>query len=128
MKRQESLFVALCLGTVAFVIGLIYPQIAEQAVAHYYPLERRWAFEAHPQGLAMDFYGRLGQALVAWAVAVMASLAIAGRIKSPLSERTAGLLTAWALAFTVLGIMYYAWTLYFRVPTPAPLPDWYQPR
>lgn len=128
MKRQEALFVALCLGTVAFAIGFVYPQIAEQAVAQYYPLEHRWSFEARPQGLAMDFYGRLGQALAAWAVAVIASLAVVRRIKRPLSERTAGLLIAWALTFTVLVMMYFAWTLIFRHPTPAPIPDWYRPR
>ncbi len=55
------------------------------------------------------------------------SLAVARRFKS-LSERTAGLLAAWAITFTVLVIMYYAWTLYFRHPTPAPIPDWYRPR
>lgn len=127
MKRQEALFVALCLGTVAFAIAFVYPQIAEQAVALYYPLEHRWSFEARPQGLAIDFYGRLGQAMAAWALAVIISLAIARRFKS-LSERTAGLLIAWAITFTVLVIMYYAWTLYFRHPTPAPIPDWYRPR
>ncbi len=128
MKRQEALFVALCLGTVAFAIAFVYPQIAEQAVAHYYPLERSWSFEARPRGLAMDFYGRLGQAVAAWALAVIVALPFVRRIKTPLSERTAGLLTAWALTITVLVIMYYAWTLYFRHPTPAPIPDWYRPR
>jgi putative flippase GtrA len=128
MKRQEALFVALCLGTVAFAIGFVYPQIAEQAVLQYYPLEHRWSFEARPQGLAMDFYGRLGQAMVAWAIGVIASLAVVRRIKKPLYERAAGLLIAWALTFTVLVIMYYAWTLFFRHPTPAPIPDWYRPR
>ena len=128
MKRQEALFVALCLGTVAFAIGFVLPQITEHAVVQYFPLERRWSFEARPQGLAMDFYGRLGQAMVAWAIGVIVSLVVVRRIKTPLSERAAGLLTAWALTFTVLVIMYYAWTLFFRHPTPAPIPDWYRPR
>ena len=127
MKRQEALYVALCLGTVAFAIGFVYPQLAGQAVAQYFPVEHRWSFESRPEGLAIDFYGRLGQGLVAWAIGVIASLAIARRFKS-LSERTAGLLAAWAITFTVLVILYYAWTLVFRHPTPAAIPDWYRPR
>ncbi len=128
MNRQSALYIATCLGTVAFAIAFVYPQLTEQAVAWYYPLERRWAFETKPTGLAMDFYGRTAQAVVAWALAVVATLAITPRIKRELSPRTAGLLAAWAIAFTVLVIMYYAWTLYFRHPTPAPIPDWYRPR
>ena len=127
MKRQEALYVAMCLGIVAFAIGFAYPQLAEQAVLQYFPLEHRWSFEARPQGLAMDFYGRVGQAMVAWAIAVIVSLVLARRFKT-LSERTAGLLAAWAITFTVLVIMYYAWTLFFRHPTPSPIPDWYRPR
>ena len=127
MKRQEALYVAMCCGTIAFVIGFVYPQLAEQAVAWYYPLERRWAFEAKATGLAMDFYGRLGQAMVAWAIGVIASLAIARRMKS-LSEKVAGLLAAWAITLTLLVILYFAWTLFFREPTPSPIPDWYRPR
>jgi len=127
MKRQEALYVAMCCGTIAFVIGFVYPQLAEQAVVWYYPLERRWTFEARAPGLAIDFYGRLGQAMVAWAIGVIASLAIARRLKS-LSEKMAGLLAAWALTLTLLVILYFAWTLVFRHPTPSPIPDWYRPR
>jgi hypothetical protein len=128
VKRNEALYVATCLGTIAFAVAFVYPQLAEQAVAWYFPLERRWSFEARPQGLAIDFYGRLAQALVAWSVAVIVTLPIVRRIRRPLSERVAGLLAAWALTLTLLVILYFAWTLLFRVPTPSPIPDWYRPR
>jgi len=128
MKRQEALYVAMCIGMIAFAIGFVYPQLAEQAVAQYYPLEHRWTFEARPTGLAMDFYGRVAQAFVAWALVVGITLAITPRIKRDLSPRVAGLLAAWAITLTVLVILYFAWTLYFRHPTPAPIPDWYRPR
>jgi hypothetical protein len=128
MKRQDALYVAMSVGMIAFAIGFVYPQLTEQAVAWYYPLERRWAYEVKPTGLAMDFFGRTAQALVAWAVVVAATLAIMPRIKRPLSPRVAGLLSAWAIVLTVLVILYFAWTLYFRHPTAAPIPDWYRPR
>jgi hypothetical protein len=128
VRRQEALYVAMCLGTIAFAVTFVYPQFTEQAVAWYYPLERRWSFEARAQGLAIDFYGRLAQALVAWAIAVIATLAIARRVARPLSDRIAGLLAAWAITFTLLVILYFAWTLVFRVPTPSPIPEWYRPR
>jgi len=127
VKRQEALYVAMCCGTIAFAIGFVYPQLAEQAVAWYYPVERRWTFEARAAGLAIDFYGRLGQAMVAGALGVIVSLAIARRMKS-LSDKLAGLLAAWALTLTLLVILYFAWTLVFRHPTPLPVPDWYRPR
>lgn len=128
MKRNEALYVAMCLGTIAFAIAFVFPQLTEQSVAWYFPLERRWSFEVRPQGLAIDFYGRLAQALVAWSVAVIVTVAIARRITRPLSERMAGLLAAWALTLTLLVILYFAWTLLFRIPTPSPIPDWYRAR
>lgn len=128
MSRKDALYVAMCLGTLAFAIAFVIPHFTEQAVAWYYPLERRWAYESRTTGLAMDFFGRLAQALVAWAVTVIASLLVTRRIRAPLSERAIGLLAAWALTLTLLVILYYAWNLYFRHPTPSPIPDWYRPR
>jgi len=128
MSRKDALYVAMCLGTIAFAIAFVYPQFTEQAVAWYYPLERRWAYETRATGLAMDFYGRLAQGLVAWAATVIAALLVALRIKRPLSERATSLLAAWAVTFTLLVILYFAWNLYFRHPTPSPIPDWYRPR
>ena len=81
-----------------------------------------------PSVLGMDFYGRCAQGLAGWAIATILSLAITKRIKADLSQRAAGLLAAWAVAMIVLCIMYFAWTLVFRVPTPSPLPTWYIPR
>jgi hypothetical protein len=128
VKRNEALYVAICLGTIAFAVAFVYPQLAEQAVAWYFPLERRWSYEVRPPGLAIDFYGRLAQAMVAWSVAVIVTLAITRRIKRSLSERAAGLLAAWALTLTLLVILYFAWTLLFRIPTPSPIPTWYRAR
>lgn len=127
MKKAEALFVALAAGTIAFAFAFILPSLAGEPVAWYYPLDHRWAFEVAPTGLAMDFYGRLLQALAAWAITVMIVLPIARRFSS-LSVRLAGLVTAWAITAVLLVTLHYAWTLHFRRPVPAELPRWYQPR
>ncbi|CAN5780327.1 hypothetical protein BH11MYX2_BH11MYX2_14700 [soil metagenome] len=128
MKRQDGLYVAMCIGAIAFCIAFVLPYFVTQPVAWYLPIDRAWEMTVKPNGLGIDFYGRCAQGLVGWAIAVMASLAITKRIKADLSPRMAGLLAAWALGMIVLCIMYFTWTLVFRVPSPAPLPTWYIPR
>ncbi len=129
MKRQDALYTASCIGTIAFCIAFVAPQFTGQAILQYFPLERSWELTAKPEGLAMDFYGRLLQGIVVAAVAIVASLLITARVKTErLPQKLASLLVAWALAFVVLSMMFYVWTLAFRVPTAAPIPDWYIPR
>jgi hypothetical protein len=129
MRRQDALYAAACIGTIAFCVAFVLPQFTEHAVLWYYPLDRAWELTARPEGLAMDFYGRTLQGIVAWGIAVVASLAITRRVRTErLSQRMASLLAAWAIAFVVLVMIYYAWTLAFRLPSPSPIPDWYVPR
>lgn len=129
MKRQDSLYAAACLGTIAFCIAFVVPQFTGQAVLWYFPLERNWELTTPPATLAIDFYGRLLQGVLVAAVTVALTLAITRRLKTQkLPQKAASLLAAWAIAFVVLVMMYYAWTLAFRVPNAAPIPDWYIPR
>ena len=74
MKKQEALFVAMCAGTIAFAFAFVAPMLAGEPIVWYLPLERRWTFETRPDGLAIDFYGRLLQGLVAWAAIVWFSV------------------------------------------------------
>ncbi|MGE0550244.1 MAG: hypothetical protein AB7O24_05880 [Kofleriaceae bacterium] len=127
MTRSNALFAAMCVGAIAFAVAFVYPQLSGQAIAWYYPVERRWAYEAQPTGLAMDFFGRLLQGLVAWSIAVVATMAITRRLRE-LSPRAAHLLAAWAIALTLLVMFYFAYTLAVRVPTPVAIPEWYVPR
>ncbi len=127
MTRGERLYVAMCAGTLAFAVAFVYPQLAEQAIAWYDPVAREWSYEVRPRGLAIDFYGRVGQACVAWAVITSLVLVVTRRVRA-ISDRLVGLLCAWALTLTLLVMLYYAWTLFWRVPVPEPLPDWYRPR
>jgi RsiW-degrading membrane proteinase PrsW (M82 family) len=129
VKRQDALYAASCIGTIAFCVTFVLPQFTEQAVLQYFPLDRGWELTAKPAGLAMDFYGRLLQGVVAAAIAIVVTLVITSRVKTEkLPQKAASLLVAWAIAFVVLVMMYYAWTLAFRVPNAAPIPDWYIPR
>ncbi len=129
MRKQDGLFIAMAAGTIAFAMAFVAPMIAGLGVPWYYPLERRWAFEVrpNPNGLAMDFYGRTIIATIAWCIVVMATLAITQRIKTA-STRAIGLFAAWSITAILIVMMHFGWTLYFRVPTPEPIPSWYEPR
>ncbi|MBA3464104.1 MAG: hypothetical protein H0T46_29385 [Deltaproteobacteria bacterium] len=127
MRKQDALFVAMCAGAIAFAVAFIAPPLASAPVLWYFPLEGRWSFEVRPEGLAMDFYGRMLFALAAWAVVVLITLPLAKRVKG-ISTRAIGLITAWTLTTVLLVMLQYAWTLYFRRPMPEPIPTWYVPR
>lgn len=129
MKRQDALYAAACIGTIAFCIAFVWSHFAGQTMLWYLPLEREWELTAKPPAMGIDFYGRFAQGVVVAAIAIVVTLAITSRTKTErLSQNVASLLAAWAIAFVVLTMMYYAWTLAFRVPTAAPIPDWYIPR
>ena len=119
--RSATLFVALGVAAIAFAVAFVYPGLGSEPVAWYYPVEHAWAFEVRPSGVAIDLYGRLAQALVAWAVGFALALVIARRWPA-LGARAIGLVAAWLLTVIVFVMLFYAWTLHYRVPTPAPLP------
>lgn len=127
MRKADAIFLGLCAATIAFGLVFSLAMILGWEVAWYYPTERRWAYEAKPTGLAMDFYGRCIVATVA-ALAAYAVTYLVGRRLPPSGARLAGLFTAWAVTAVLFGIVFYGYTLYFRDPIPAPLPDWYTPR
>ena len=127
MRKQDAVYIALCVGAIAFAFTFAYPLIDASRVPWFYVLERAWAVEARPTGVAIDFYGRLLYAVMAWCIAFTAALTIAKRMRG-VSARTLHLFTAWALTATVLVMAFYAWHLYFRVLAPEPLPSWYVPR
>lgn len=127
MRRQDALYAATCVGTIVFCVAFVLPYFTEQPIAWYFPLDRGWELTSKPTGLAIDFYGRCLQALVAAAASIVITLAGAKKLPN-LPERIAGLLAAWAIAMVVLCMMYFVWTLAFRVPVAEPIPAWYVPR
>ncbi len=124
---RGAIFVALCVGAIAFAIAFTYPAFVPTRVLWYLPLERAWVLEVKPRALGMDFYGRMALGLAACAVASGATWAIARRLRPP-GPRVLGLFTAWAVTVTLLAMLQHAWMLYFREPVPEPLPAWYEPR
>lgn len=91
----------------------------------YYPLERRWAFEATPKGFAMGWFGTTALALVAAAVsAALVWLASArGRFSRWIERPEVILAIARAGGMILLvDFVYFGWTLTHQTPRPLPLP------
>lgn len=126
-RTAMATYLGLSVAAIVFALAFVYPAYADQALPWYYPLERRWAWELRPDGLAMEFYGRTFLALVLSAPAGLIAYAI-GRRVGRLPPRAADLLTAWVVTLTLLAMLFYAWELYSRRPVPEPLPPWYVPR
>lgn len=127
MRKVDAIFLALCAATVGFALVFVLAMILGWEVAWYYPTERRWTYEVSARGLAMDFYGRCLAASVAAGLAYTVTYAVARRLPAG-AARLAGLFTAWAVTAVLYGVLFFGYTLYFREPIPAPLPDWYEPR
>jgi hypothetical protein len=114
MDRARAQLVAGAAAMIAFAATFAYPAYAPMRVLWYYPVERRWAFEVEPIGLAMDFYGRtLAAAVVALVVAALVG-ALARR--RAIGDRLVGLAAGWAITAVALAMAFYAWQLARRVP------------
>ena len=90
----------------------------------YYPIERRWAFEATPQGFAMGWFGTTALALVAAATA--AALVWLLSATSLVSRSIARPQTILAIAraggmILLVDFVYFGWTLTHQTPSPLPL-------
>jgi hypothetical protein len=91
----------------------------------YYPLERRWAFEAVPQGFAMGWFGTTALALVAAAAsAALLWLASArGLLARAIARPEIILAIARAGGMILLvDFVYFGWTLTHQTPHPLPIP------
>jgi hypothetical protein len=94
----------------------------------YFPVEGRFELSARPEGLAADFFGRVGLCLVvATAVYFLARLVVR-RLSAPSANRWIFSLGAWgAVLFLFTGAL-YGYKLYGRRSKPAPLPPHYVAR
>ena len=91
----------------------------------YYPLERRWAFEATPDGFAMGWFGTTALALLAAGVsAALLWLASArGRLSRAIARPEIILAIARAGGMILLvDFVYFGWTLTHQTPDPLPIP------
>jgi len=90
----------------------------------YYPLERRWAFEATPRGLAMGWFGTTALAIVAAAAAAAMVWLVSAKCR--LSRAIARPETILAIAragamILLVDFVYFGWTLTHQTPSPLPL-------
>jgi hypothetical protein len=90
----------------------------------YYPLERRWAFEAAPSGFAMGWFGTtaLGLVAAAAAAALVWIVSAKGRISTAIARPETILAIARAGGMILLvDFVYFGWTLTHQAPSPLPL-------
>jgi uncharacterized membrane protein (UPF0136 family) len=88
----------------------------------YYPLERRFALEVQPHGLAADFFGRTLVSLAAGLAVGAVGQRLAGLLRTPGRRRWAAVAAVWSAALLALTAGLYAYTLWGRAPVPLPLP------
>jgi hypothetical protein len=90
----------------------------------YYPLERRWAFEAAPKGFAMGWFGTtaLGLVAAAAAAALVWIVSAKGRVSKAIARPETILAIARAGGMILLvDFVYFGWTLTHQTPSPLPL-------
>jgi hypothetical protein len=126
-RARQALFVALCAGSVAFCLAFVAPAFTPMRVLWYLPLEHRWTFVIKPEGLGMDFYGRVLDGVLAGAVGTLAAWAIARRLRA-LSAGTLVLWTAWLTTAALLAMALFTYQMVRRHPRPLPIPAWYERR
>jgi hypothetical protein len=119
VTKPAALFVALGAAAIAFVVAYAYPAFASEALPWYYPADHAWVVEVRPTGVAIDLYARLAQACLAWSVVFAVALPIARR-RREIGPRAVGLVAAWALTAIAFAMLFFAWTLHYRVPVPVP--------
>lgn len=94
----------------------------------YYPLEHRFAFQAHATGIAADFYGRVALCLIAGAIVAGVAYAVLRSWTEPRLQRALRTSGVWCATLLVFTAALYIYLLAFRIPFPAPLPPGYVPR
>jgi small-conductance mechanosensitive channel len=115
-----------------FGVGYLTAYFLSTAIATpviwYYPVERHFAFEYRPHGLAADFYGRLLLSLFSGFVVASIGRLVVRRTATERSERWLTPVLAWSAALLLFTASLYIYLLVGRVPFPAPLPPGYVPR
>jgi hypothetical protein len=125
MDSSESRVRAVCAAIVAFDLAFISPSFVSVRVLWYLPLLRRWEVTVRPDGVAMDWYGRLLLASLMGGTTLL--LGWRARRRAP-SDSALRLWMGWATIATLLALALQVYQLVSRRPHPEPLPAWYQPR
>lgn len=124
--QARALLIALCAGDIASSLAFVLPGFVKIPVLWYYPLQRRFALEALPSALAMDWYGRSLLAILAGLLIAALAYAVCRRREG--DGRVPALFVLWAATATVFAMASCAYQLALREPVPEPLPAWYVPK
>ena len=123
-SRERTLRSALvgAFASFGFMTGFLVSMLFPVPLLWFYPLERRFAFEVHPTGLAIDFLGRLLLS-AACGLAFAIGPALGFEKLKPASRRRALVLAmAWAVSFFLFAAGLSIARLISRVPVPVQAP------
>lgn len=111
----------ICVAIAAFGIAFTLPLLVRMPLLWYHPTEHAWAFETTPTVVAMDWFGRVGMAILAGLIGY-----VLGRVLPMRWSRTRRAAWGWATlagAIVLVSMTIYAVRLAQREPKPlAPTP------
>ena len=109
MPRWQRVFACVCAGTIGFALAYVGVDYAGVPHPIYDPIARRFSLGTRPTGVPMGYVGLWLYALAFALLVAGVAWAIAARRRAPATERTLGLLAAWAGTAWALAAGYYAW-------------------
>lgn len=109
MARGQRAFVTVCAAAIAYALAYVAVDYAKLPHPFYDPLARSWRLAARVPGVAMGYFGLWLYALAAAVVVGGAAWLLTARRRTPVAERTLGLLAAWTATAWVLAAGYYVW-------------------
>jgi hypothetical protein len=119
---------AMMMGATGYLTAYFAATVVRLPIVWYFPVERRFSFEVHPAGQAMDFYGRVLMCVVVGAAGFGLGELLFRRAPPDTHARWAWRLVVWCASLLVLTGGLYVYTLWGRQGAPWPLPQGYVPR
>ncbi|MHB1845041.1 MAG: hypothetical protein ACYCWW_09435 [Deltaproteobacteria bacterium] len=125
-RRLTTSFAGVTAAIAAFSGAFLVMGLVRLPTLWYHPLTREWLVESKPNGLGMDFYGRV---LAATTLACVAYLAVSrgARDSSPTREQL-WLWLSYGLVLFALATALVGYQIWPRPPQPIPIPAWYHPQ
>jgi uncharacterized membrane protein YeaQ/YmgE (transglycosylase-associated protein family) len=123
--KAARIFTMLLVARAVYGIVYLAATAGRWPLFWYYPLERRWAFEATPEGFAMGWFGTTALAIVAAALAsaLVWLVSAQGRFARAIARPEFVIAIARAGAMILLvDFVYFGWTLTHQTPNPLPAP------
>ena len=123
--KAARIFTMLLVARAVYGIVYLAATAGRWPLFWYYPLERRWAFEATPTGFAMGWFGTTALAIVAAALAAAIVWLVSARDRFARMIARPEIVIAIARAgamILLVDFVYFGWTLTHQTPNPLPAP------